>query len=560
MRNLGFSGDEPHYLVITQSLVYDHDINVKNQYLREAWREFYREKWVRIFPHARPTGKNTWYSIHLPGTSALLVPFYLIARPLSPSAKKFIIRMGFSLYGLAVLYLLFLFLREEFGERISLYSTSLIAFTVPAFPFFFHLFPEVPVAGMVILSLYSFYKGRPGLLIFSGFLAGFLPWFGAKYVIYLFMLFIISLFTLKKKGVYFLLPALLPSASFFLFLKHAYGSFSLLSVYYGPLPPEKRAEVMKDILYRIPWHYRFSTFLDYLFDQRDGLLPYAPVYLFSMAALLRFWKRKISLVSLALFLPFVFNYGWQTHRGGYCPPARPLASGLWAFAVGFALFLEGVKNKNLRWLFRALSGLSIGLGFLLASMPLSYYGPTTHDVANRVGLLFHKISTPLLYLPRYLPSFTKNPKAMPGNWLPNYFWVPGVFLALALLIYLMKREGRERSIVLSLAFVLALLPFLALPQIPLAKGRVFAGKMGKVKVYNWKEVSEGCVKGGKRDPLVFITRSPIRAEGRGKLLIGGRVRVRIREQALISPALGFRFVGGRLLAIKLLDGEVRFCP
>ncbi len=560
MRKLGFSGDEPHYLVITQSIVQDGDINVKNQYLKESWREFYREKWVKILPHARPTGRKTWYSIHLPGTSALVLPFYLLARPFSPYAKKFILRLGFSLYGILTLWLLYLFLKEEFSEEISVYSTALVAFTIPAFPFFFHIFPEIPVAGIVIFALLSLFRKKRALLLASGFLAGSLPWFGAKYVIYLVMLLLISLFLLRKKALYFILPSLALSSGFFLFLKHAYGSFSLLSIYYGVLPPEKRAEIVKDILYRIPWHYRFSTFLDYLFDQRDGLLPYAPVYIFSMAGLLRFWKRKVSLVTLFLLLPFVFNYGWQTHRGGYCPPARPLASGIWAFAVGLALFMQNAKRENFRFIFKGLAGVSIGVSFLLSSMPLSYYGPTTHDVANRFGLLFHKISTPVLYLPRYLPSFTKNPEAMPGDWLPNYFWVPLVFLALIYIIYSLEKRGKERKNVLSAVFIFALLPFLALPQIPLVRGRCFMGERGRVMVYNWAGIRGRCLKGGRSIPLVFLTSYPVRAKGKGLVIVGGRRKVIIREEALLSPALGFRFPGGRLMALEVKEGEVEFCP
>lgn len=560
MKNLGFSGDEPHYLLITKSLIYDGDINVKNQYLQEQWREFYRRKWVRILPHARPVNKKTWLSIHLPGTSALAIPFYLAARGFSPEGKKLIIRLGFSLYGLLFLYLLYLLLKGEFPEDVATYSTALVAFTVPAFPFFFHVFPEIPVALILTFSLFSLWKGKKLMLVAAGLGAGALPWFGAKYTIYLIFLLGLSVYFQKRKSPYFLLPALLPSSLFFLFLKHYYGSFSLLSVYYGPLSAEQRAEILKDIIYRIPWHYRFSTFLDYLLDQRDGLLPYAPVAVFSLAALIKFWRKKIALSSLILVLPFVFNYGWQTHRGGYCPPARPLASAVWALAVGFALFLKEGENQNLKLTFRFLAGLSLGLSFFLSSLPSAYYGPTTHDVANRVGLLFHRLSTPAVYLPRLLPSFTKHPRAMPGNWVPNYLWVPLTLLFLLTLILRMKKKPGDRRAYLAGVFMTLLLPLLALPQIPLARGMLFMGERSRPLVYNWSSIKGRCLTGGRYDPIVFITKAPLHLKGRGTVLLNGRKRRRIEGEEPIFPSSGMPFMGGRLLAFRLLKGDLLFCP
>jgi len=560
MQNLGPSGDEPHYLLITKSLVYDGDLNVKNQYLQGQWKEFYQRKKVRILPHARPVSARTWLSIHLPGTSVLMIPFYALSRPLAPPGKKIVLRLGFSLYGLIFLYILYLFLREEFSEEVSLYATALIAFTAPAFPYFFHIFPEIPVALIITLSLLSLWRKNRGLLILSGLMAGALPWFGAKYAVYLLVLLLLSLYFLRKKSPYFLLPALLPLSAFLYFLKVNYGNFSLLSVYYGPLPPGRRLEVMKDILYRIPWHYRFSTFLDYLFDQRDGLLPYAPVALLSLAALLRFWRRKIALTSLLLVLPFVFNYGWQTHRGGYCPPARPLTSAVWALAVGYALFLHRTRNGNLKFTFKFLVGVSSGLAFLLASLPMAYYGPTTHDVANRVGLLFHKLSTPAVYLPSVLPSFTKHPRAMPSSWLPNYFWVPLVLALLLLAVLKMEKTGRERKVYLTAFFIVLLLPFLVLPQIPLAKKTTLKGGKYAVKVYNWEGKRGRCFLGGNYDPIVFITRRPITVKGWGKVLVNGRRKRKVGEETLVSPAVGMPFLGGRLLALRVLEGKLEFCP
>jgi hypothetical protein len=73
------TGDEPHYLIITHSLVYDHDLDVSNNYIHEDWKRFLRDP--TITPHyARfsldPAVK---YSIHNFGLPLILTVPYLIA-------------------------------------------------------------------------------------------------------------------------------------------------------------------------------------------------------------------------------------------------------------------------------------------------------------------------------------------------------------------------------------------------------------------------------------------------------------------------------------------------
>ena len=46
-REVGFSGDEPHYLIITQSLLADHDLDIGNNHERREYRAFRH-------PHCRP--------------------------------------------------------------------------------------------------------------------------------------------------------------------------------------------------------------------------------------------------------------------------------------------------------------------------------------------------------------------------------------------------------------------------------------------------------------------------------------------------------------------------
>jgi hypothetical protein len=69
-------GDEPHYLVITQSLLLDGDLKIENNHTRGDYQVYYAG---RLAPHYVRRGANgEIYSIHAPGVSALVAPAFAI--------------------------------------------------------------------------------------------------------------------------------------------------------------------------------------------------------------------------------------------------------------------------------------------------------------------------------------------------------------------------------------------------------------------------------------------------------------------------------------------------
>jgi len=70
-------GDEPHYLVITQSLLLDGDIKIENNHRRGDYQAYYAGS---LAPHFIRRGRNgEIYSIHAPGLSAFVAPAFAIA-------------------------------------------------------------------------------------------------------------------------------------------------------------------------------------------------------------------------------------------------------------------------------------------------------------------------------------------------------------------------------------------------------------------------------------------------------------------------------------------------
>src|SRR5262249_28067480 len=74
---VGLRGDEPHYLVITHSLLADRDLDIANNHAQRDYRTFYGDELRPDFLQCGLHGEI--YSIHAPGLPALLVPGYAVA-------------------------------------------------------------------------------------------------------------------------------------------------------------------------------------------------------------------------------------------------------------------------------------------------------------------------------------------------------------------------------------------------------------------------------------------------------------------------------------------------
>lgn len=71
------SGDEPHYLVITQSLLRDGDLRIENNHQAHHYLDYYDGE---LRPDFRRRGLDRqFYSIHAPGVSALVAPAFAVA-------------------------------------------------------------------------------------------------------------------------------------------------------------------------------------------------------------------------------------------------------------------------------------------------------------------------------------------------------------------------------------------------------------------------------------------------------------------------------------------------
>ncbi len=438
-RHIEFSGDEPHYLIITQSLVEDHDLNVANNYLQMNYGLISPRK---LDIHAWQ-GKGpgiTLYSIHMPGLSFLLMPWYMLGTYYPPGFVT-TIRIGMIFYTLLSLLFFYNLCNQLFSDkREVVYVLLCTGMTVPFFFFSSHIYPEIIVFGILTLA-YSFYlksEQRSFYFLFSTFLISTLPFFGVKYLIFpIIWLFFILYRLIKEYRTHLFavttgIAYIFPLAVFFAMIHEWYGTVNPFAIYGGG-KFENRVWNTIRILFTDSqlWIDRLGTLLNFFLDQRDGLLFYSPLYFFGVLGWVHWYRRnpRRALEMGLFFLPYIGLYSFMTIRGGFCPPARPLLPVAWVMALGWVYWWN---SKHRDWV-RTVATLSIVYSLLMPwfmlTMPESIYQSTNHDTPIRASLTFERLSNLVLYLPDYLPSYTK---AFHTFWLPNYIW-GGIFLLTTLL-------------------------------------------------------------------------------------------------------------------------------
>ena len=140
LQTVGISGDEPHYLIITHSVLVDHDLKIENNHRRADYAAFFNGE---LPPDYLRRGKNgAIYSIHAPGLPVLLLPAYAIG-----GVRGAVVMM--CLLGALAAVAVFDVAALLGGPMIALVTWISVCLTVPWMPFSWSLFPEMAAATIV---------------------------------------------------------------------------------------------------------------------------------------------------------------------------------------------------------------------------------------------------------------------------------------------------------------------------------------------------------------------------------------------------------------------------
>jgi hypothetical protein len=414
----GLGGDEPHYLVITESLLRDGDLRIENNHQRGDYRSFFRGD---LRPDYMQRGQNgEIYSIHAPGLPAILLPVYAVAGYLGA-----VVFIAF----LAALTAVAIFdLADWLAGRFSAVLTWMaVCLTVPFVPHSWAIFPEMPGALLVAWAALWLVRvdGAESARRWAvrGCALGLLPWLHTKFIVFL-VIFSMALglrLIRKPMALIALATPIAVSTGLWMYSFYAmYGKFD-------PEAPYGAYSRLYVLTSNIP-----HGLLGLFFDQKFGLLFYSPIYLITIAgawfglrdARLRFGTLAL-LVTIAAFVGSTARL--YMFWGGSSAPARFFVPLLPCLAPFIALALPQMRSAVSKVLVRLWLGIGLGvaaIGIVSPARLMLFSDP--HGRARILELL--QAGSPL---PLVVPTFTDPDWA--AQVLPLVGWLGAAALTLVTL-------------------------------------------------------------------------------------------------------------------------------
>lgn len=324
---VGPEGDEPHYLMVAESLLRDQDLALEPDYAQRRYLAFYQKG--ELQPHYRIRGKGgEIYSLHAVGLSLLLLPAYALGG--YPAASFFMaLLLGLLVHQIRAL------LESWLGEGgPALPVAWLVGLSPPLVHYAGLIFSEVPAALLLALALRlgsepSRLRGAR-LLSLAAALA-FLPWLNVRHGVLAALALLHALSFRPGAGAAGIVlgGVSLGAAALAVYHWTLYGFFDPRRVY-GSRPELSISQLAEGLP-------------GLLLDQEFGLLVYAPVYALAAAGLVLLVRRRLSsgVAAAALVASAALLAGsWHMWRGGWNPPARFLVPVVPLLAAGVACSLR----------------------------------------------------------------------------------------------------------------------------------------------------------------------------------------------------------------------------
>lgn len=374
-------GDEPFYVLITESLIHDRDLDLRNQYARIADSAVRRPD---LKPQFRdPVGPGgEQYSRHKPFLSVLLIPGYLAAG--LPGAVATIAIFG----ALTVRSTLRLFEEEGISTRTARFVFPLLAFGPPLLYYATRIWPEVPAAFFFVESIRAARGGvqrAPAFRLGLALLA--LSLLKLRFLLIVVMIILAVAFEQRRNWRRVAVVVLLVAVPF---------GIAWMTV--GRLSNVHEGE---ELLGGGPIQALRGLF-GLVLDGEAGIAFQAPLYLLGIAALV-FWRRapgafRLGCWSAALYLfALVPREEWH---GGWSPPLRYLVVFMPILALGAASILDRHPLPSFR-LFASLW--TVGLVIHGAGLPWRKFHLANGE--NRLGEFLSKAHG--ADFSRLLPSFIR---------------------------------------------------------------------------------------------------------------------------------------------------------
>jgi hypothetical protein len=393
------NGDEPHYLIITQSILRDHDLKIENNHRQGDYLAYIDRSIPPDFLKRGTDGQI--YSVHAPGLSLLVAPFFALWG--YPGVVASLVLLGAVGSGL-----IWSFAWRATGDAgASWFAWAGVALSVP---FFFHassVFPEATAAVMLLFALLpldgSTLPGRRSLF-WAGAALGTLPWLHSRFAILAASAALViagRVISSRHERVRCLAALaafpVVSGAAWFLFFQTIYGTPNPSVVYGG-----NTNTAISNIVRGAP---------GLLFDQQFGLVSSAPVYLgvfTGVLVMLRQGRRRLVAELGIVIVPYFFVVGFFfMWWAGTTPPARFLVSIAPLLVAPIAIWYAASKTVART---AGLVALLISL-LMTATMTLVDRGAFVFNFRDGMSRVAAWL-TPVVDLTKALPSLFQNPPLM----------------------------------------------------------------------------------------------------------------------------------------------------
>jgi hypothetical protein len=421
------AGDEPHYLLLTHSLAYDFDTDLRNNYEQGDSLQFVDRRLAR--QPGDPTGESgQLYSRHNILLPLFLAPAYRLLG--TPAVLALMATLTAAVCWLT-LCLSHWYVRDRPGEALLAYS--ILAFTAPLLLFSYQVWVEVPAALLTLVALvHSHRLGQSDVSQRRVWLGLTLPLLLLPLLKLRFLLIAAPLaFLAVWRGGRSMRRVLVPV----LFMVAGVGLGILVfnqSVFESPLKYHQINSLLSQVGSLTSY---FEGFAGMAFDCAFGLFSSGPLWMLLLpATILVTSKRSRLLIDfvvvfslyLLLLLPRVEWFG------GWSPPFRYGIVMLPFLALWLIPLLASRRRLMASALLTGLGALTVALTILWLVEPGWTYN-LAHGRSHLLDLLGIRLDADVA---RFFPSSTR-PRA--ATWL----WPPLALVTVSLLWWRPKRVGRH---------------------------------------------------------------------------------------------------------------------
>ena len=396
-------GDEPHYLVITQSLLYDRDLAIENNHQRGDYQSYFPGV---LAPDSIKRGRDgRVYSIHAPGVPVLVLPAFAVGG--YRAVIGFLVLASAAACGLAW----WLSWRVTGSQAAAWFGWATIVSAAPILLETFTVYPDGLGAGVVLTGFWALLRAGweqddaaaaqrwlPWFL--HGTALAVLPWMHTRFAVIAGTLGGLILVRIARtpnpiaKAIAFLSA---PAASALAWL------FFFTIIYGAPDPSAPYGGRVENSFAFLP-----NGIGGILFDQGFGLLATAPAIAAAFAGFTR--TRRLALEWAVVAAPYVlsvttFAMWWAGSSG----PARFLVPLLLPLAIPAACIWSAAQSRGARCVLLAALVVSAWMAAVMAGAGGGRLGYHTRNTSGMTPAPWLEWASPVVDLPSAFPAFVPQP-------------------------------------------------------------------------------------------------------------------------------------------------------